>query len=46
MEIISNDQQTPELLDKLRQQFNATSYPVVELNAPPMSTRPISIFII
>lgn len=35
MEIISNDQQTPELLDKLRQQFNATSYPVVELNAPP-----------
>ena len=29
------DQQTPELLDKLRQQFNATSYPVVELDESP-----------
>ncbi len=29
------DQQTPELLEKLRQQFNATPYPVVDITEAP-----------
>ena len=38
------DQQTPELLDKLRQQFNANSYPVIDITEPP-NTKPAYLYI-